>query len=80
MAIDTDGITLATAEGYPILDINGQKVNIPATYNSALISVDTAGNLYYPDASNNLQPIGVQIGLKNQKHLEHQDLKLQMEI
>ena len=63
MAIDTDGITLATAEGYPILDINGQKVNIPATYNSALISVDTAGNLYYPDASNNLQPIGVQIGL-----------------
>ena len=25
--------------------------------------MDTAGNLYYPDASNNLQPIGVQIGL-----------------
>lgn len=63
MAVDTDGMTLATAAGYPVLDTNGDKVTVPATYNTALLQVDTAGNLMYPDENNNMQKIGIQIGL-----------------
>ncbi|MBQ3601957.1 MAG: flagellar hook-basal body protein [Lachnospiraceae bacterium] len=63
MAIDTDGITLATSEGYPILDTNGQKITLDATYNSSLLAIDASGNLTYPDDNNNMQSLGMQIGL-----------------
>ncbi len=63
MAVDTDGITLANASGYPVLDVNGDKVTIPSNYNSSLLQIDMAGNLMYPDENNNYQKMGIQIGL-----------------
>lgn len=63
MAVDTDGMTLATAEGYPILDVNGEKITVGNNYNTSLLEVDPAGNLCYPDETNNLQPIGIKVGL-----------------
>lgn len=63
MSVDTDGMTLATAEGYPVLDINGEKITVDSTYNTSLLEFDSAGNLCYPDEKNNMQPIGIQIGL-----------------
>lgn len=63
MAVDTDGMTLATADGYPVLDVDGNKVTVDSSYNTSLIKVDTSGNLTYPDANNNYQPMGIQIGL-----------------
>lgn len=63
MAVDTDGMTLATSDGYPILDVNGEKITVGNNYNTSLIEVDSAGNLCYPDETNNLQPIGIKIGL-----------------
>lgn len=63
MAVDTEGMTLATAEGYPVLDVNGQKVTVPTTYNTSLLAIDQSGYVCYPDEQNNLQPIGIQVGL-----------------
>lgn len=63
MAVDTDGMTLATAAGYPILDTNGEKITVGMNYNTALLEIDTSGNLCYPDENNNMQRIGIQIGL-----------------
>lgn len=63
MSVDTDGMTLATSEGYPVLDINGEKITVDATYNTSLLEFDSAGNLFYPDEKNNMQPIGIQMGL-----------------
>lgn len=63
MSTSGDGLTLCTSEGYPILDINGEAITIPATYNSSLIAIDTSGRLCYPNEKNNYEPIGIQIGL-----------------
>ena len=64
-ALNADGsMSLSTTDGMPVLNSNGQAITIPATYITNLIQVDTSGQLCYPDANNNLQPIaGMQIGL-----------------
>lgn len=38
-------------------------ITVPNTYRSSKIGVDQFGNLTYPDANNNQQNIGIQIGL-----------------
>lgn len=63
MSVDTDGMTLATAQGYPILDVNGEKITVGSNYNMALLKADSSGSLIYPDEKNNMQRIGKQIGL-----------------
>lgn len=63
MSVDADGMTLATSEGYPVLDINGEKITVGSNYNTSLLKFDSAGNLMYPDETNNMQRIGIQIGL-----------------
>ncbi|MCI8408405.1 MAG: flagellar hook-basal body protein [Lachnospiraceae bacterium] len=63
MSVGVDGMTLATSEGYPILDTNGEKITIGMNYNTALLEFDAAGNAMYPDETNNMQRIGMQIGL-----------------
>ncbi|MCR5223159.1 MAG: flagellar hook-basal body protein [Lachnospiraceae bacterium] len=64
-ALNADNsMTLATTDGNPVLNTGGTAITIPATYMSNLIEVDTSGQLLYPDANNNLQPIaGMKIGL-----------------
>ena len=57
-------MVLTTSEGYPVLNTTGQQITIPADYISSKVSVGDDGQLMYPDANNNLQPIaGMQIGL-----------------
>lgn len=63
VSITENGITLADSEGNPVLDTQGREISLPNTYRAAFLEVDQFGNLTYPDASNNQQPIGVQIGL-----------------
>lgn len=62
-SLATEGVMLCSAEGYPVISADGQPIIIPAEYNSSAISVDTEGNLCYPDESNNPAPIGIKIGL-----------------
>ena len=73
VANGVDGMTLATSDGQLVLDINGQPIIFPEDYNTAEISVDSGGHLYYPDDKDVMQPMNIQIGLvqfKNPQGLE----------
>lgn len=59
----TNGNMLATSDGLPVLDANGQPIILNNTYMVNRVSVDAHGQLCYPDASNNPQPMGITIGL-----------------
>lgn len=59
----TEGLTLCTAEGYPVLDSTGAPIVFDANMKSGNITVDDYGNFLYPDASNNPAPIGISLGL-----------------
>jgi flagellar basal-body rod protein FlgG len=63
LSVGTDGITLATSEGNPVLDTTGNPIVLDATYNSSAIGVDDQGNITYEDANGTPQPTGFQIGL-----------------
>ncbi len=57
-------MTLSTTDGHPVLNTAGAPITVPGTYLSNLITVDTNGQLWYPDANNNPQEIaGMKIGL-----------------
>lgn len=57
-------LTLSTSDGLPVLDTTGKAITINTnTYAANKITVDGDGRLCYPDAQNNAQPIGIQIGL-----------------
>ena len=64
LSMDTDGATLSTSEGYPILDSTGA----PITFNTeemdvSQLTMDQYGSFMYPDEDGVPQYIGVQIGL-----------------
>ena len=64
MAISEGGITLSTAEGYPVLDTEGQPVFFNTEeYDAAQLKMDDYGNFMYPDETGTAQYVGVQIGL-----------------
>lgn len=63
MAVGNDGLTLATTEGYPVLDTMGQPIVVDERYISSKITIDDAGNFMYPDEDNNDQPLGIAMGL-----------------
>ena len=55
---------LATSDGLPVLDTSGRAISLNSNqYVMNKITVDSSGNLCYPDANNNAQPIGVAIGV-----------------
>lgn len=57
-------IILSTSDGLPVLDTNGRAITLDTSrYIVSKISVDANGNICYPDAQNNAQPIGIKIGL-----------------
>lgn len=62
-SIGLNGTTISDSEGRPVLDSTGAPIVLDASYNTADITIDSAGNICYPDASGNPQPIGIQIGL-----------------
>ena len=67
-ATATEGVMLSTSEGYPVLSADGAEIVLGQDangkdYKTNLITIDTDGNLLYPDESNNPAPIGIKIGL-----------------
>ena len=58
-----NGMMLANSDGLPVLDTNGQPILLGTDYVASKIEVNADGQLTYPDAQNNPQPIGIQIGL-----------------
>jgi flagellar basal-body rod protein FlgG len=63
LANGPQGVTLATSDGNPVLDSNGDPIVIEDTYNSTDISIDEQGELCYPDSTGVSVPIGIQIGI-----------------
>lgn len=63
IADDNGGMMLCTSEGLPVLDTNGLPIDIGTEYNTSKVAIDVYGNICYPDENNNLQSIGMQIGL-----------------
>ncbi len=61
--LGTNGNMLANSEGCPVLDINGDPIILDEEYVLNRVEVNKYGELCYPDEKNNLQPIGIQIGL-----------------
>lgn len=60
---DANRIVLTNSDGLPVLDTKGKEIVLNANYVTNRIVVDTDGTLYYPDAENNPQSIGITIGL-----------------
>lgn len=58
-----NGNMLATSDGLPVLDTNGQPIILNDTYVLSRITVTKEGELCYPDANEKAQPIGRRIGL-----------------
>lgn len=56
-------IVLSTSDGLPVLDSTGKAITLDTNrYVVSKLSIDASGNLCYPDAQNNAQPIGISIG------------------
>lgn len=62
MSIGVDGLTLCTSDGYPVLSTTGEPIVLEENMDAENLLIDEFGNLTYPDASNNYQSIGIQIG------------------
>lgn len=63
LSIGTDGITLATTEGNPVLDMTGNPIVLDASYNSSAIGIDDQGYITYEDESGTPQRTEFQVGL-----------------
>lgn len=59
----TTGNMLATSEGLPVLDTDGQPIILDDSFIISQISVSKDGELCYPDEQNNPQPMGIRIGV-----------------
>lgn len=69
-ALMEDGIGLCTSDGYPVLDENREPIVIQSMtdgegggYDTTKVTINSYGQVCYPDENNNPQPIGIQIGL-----------------
>ncbi|HKL98525.1 MAG TPA: flagellar basal-body rod protein FlgG [Mobilitalea sp.] len=63
LAYGPNGMTMADSEGNPLLDTTGKPIVIDAKYDPSEITIDEMGNLCYPDATNNVVPIGITLGI-----------------
>ncbi len=62
-AMDGDNITLSTTDGHYVLDSNGNKITFSNDYAASQIVITSDGTIGYPDETNNVQSLGIRIGL-----------------
>lgn len=62
-SLAANGNMLATSEGLPVLDTNGNPIILNDRFVVSQITVSKEGQLYYPDVNEKLQPMGITIGL-----------------
>lgn len=55
-------LMLCDSDGQPVLDTTGKAIQLANTYVANRLTVSADGNIMYPDAGNNPQPLGIQIG------------------
>ena len=74
-----NGMMLTTTDGLPVLDSSGKAITLNNSYVTSRITITGDGRICYPDANNNPQPIGMQIGMfqfNNPGGLERQGVSL----
>lgn len=59
----SDGMILSNSEGMPVLDTKGKEIIFNRNLVATKITVDADGNFLYPDDDDELQPLGIQIGI-----------------
>jgi flagellar basal-body rod protein FlgG len=82
LATGTEDMTIATSDGNPLLDTNGEPIVIDNIYNTSEITINENGELCYPDETGAAVPIGIKIGLaqfNNPSGLEKMSNSLLME-
>ncbi|HHV09796.1 MAG TPA: flagellar hook-basal body complex protein [Clostridiales bacterium] len=57
-----EGMTLATAEGYPVLDTDGEPIVLDEAYNVTDITINEYGELYYTNRTNSTTPAPTEDG------------------
>lgn len=63
-AVGNNGtLNLTTSDGFQVLDTAGRVISIPGDYKTSEVTITADGQLCYPDADNNPQPMGISIGL-----------------
>lgn len=63
MAIGTEGLTLSTADGYPILSDTGEPLVFDPSIEAADIMIDEEGRFSYRNANQEIIDLGVSFGL-----------------
>lgn len=59
----TSGMMLTTTDGQAVLDSSGRAITLTGNYVTSRITITSDGQICYPDADNNAQPLGMQIGM-----------------
>ena len=54
---------LATTDGLPVLDTEGNPIVLPEEFIVSRITVTADGQVCYPDEQNNPEPLGIEIGV-----------------
>lgn len=63
LATYPDGLALTTSDGNLVLDTEGKGIVLDSSIVASQLSISADGELCYPDENNNLQPMGIKIGL-----------------
>lgn len=57
------GVILTNTDGLPVLSSNGRAIELNSNYVTSKITITAEGEVCYPDANNNPQPLGIRIGV-----------------
>ena len=63
MSIGTEGITLATSEGYPVLDEQGEPLVFDMDMETSNFSIDVDGRFWYRNPDETISDLGVSFGI-----------------
>ena len=63
MAIGNEGLTLCTAEGYPLLSDQGEQITFSLDYESSNFSIDEDGRFWYRNADETISDMNVAFGV-----------------
>ena len=58
-----NGVIICDADGNPLLDTKGQPIEISSEYDISKMSIDTSGNISFPNANGNYVASGIQIAV-----------------
>lgn len=62
-SLGLNGLTLCTAEGYQVLDSNGNEIVLPDGVDTSEVQIDSDGRIAYTDGAGNWIPLNQTIGI-----------------